>query len=196
MNTVSPTIKYTFTYWEQTPTFLDVQIYLSETRKLKTKLYRKPTDCMSLLHFHSHHLLSCKEGIIYSQALRYNIIISEDHILPEELNNLTRILLAHAHPLHLIIKNIKKALTHDLNHLLFQQTSQAEKNILPIVTPFSDMSKLLTSIIHRNWDHVANKATLSTIWPSKPLSAYTKSRIIRNYLVHSAQTYGLSQQNS
>ena len=196
MNTVSPTIKYTFTYWEQTPTFLDVQIYLSETRKLKTKLYRKPTDCMSLLHFHSHHLLSCKEGIIYSQALCYNIIISEDHILQEELNNLTRILLAHAHPLHLIIKNIKKALTHDLNHLLFQQTSQAEKNILPIVTPFSDMSKLLTSIIHRNWDHVANKATLSTIWPSKPLSAYTKSRIIRNYLVHSAQTYGLSQQNS
>ena len=69
MNTISPTIKYTFTYSEKTATFLDVQIYLSETRKLKTKLYRKPTDCMSLLHFHSHHPFSCKEGIICSQAL-------------------------------------------------------------------------------------------------------------------------------
>ena len=29
MNTTSPTIKYTFTYSEQTVTFLDVQIYLS-----------------------------------------------------------------------------------------------------------------------------------------------------------------------
>ena len=114
MNTISPIIKYTFTYSKQTVTFLDVQIYLSETTKLKTKLYRKPTDCMTLLHFHSHHPLSCKEGIIYSQALRYNMIISEDHILQAELNNLTRILLARSYPLHLIIKNIKKSLDPQL----------------------------------------------------------------------------------
>ena len=62
---------------------------------------------MTLLHFLSHHLLSCKEGIIYSQALQYNMIISEDQILQEELNNLTRILLACRYLLHLIIKNKK-----------------------------------------------------------------------------------------
>ena len=110
MNPISSTAKYKFAYSEQTVTFLDVQIYLSITRKLKTILYRKPTDCMTLLHFHFHHPLSCKEGIIYSQALRYNMIISEDHILQEELNNLTRILLARAYPLHLIIKKVKKSL--------------------------------------------------------------------------------------
>ena len=49
MNTISPAIKYTCTYFKQTVTFLDVKIYLSEKRKLKTKLYRKPTDCMTLL---------------------------------------------------------------------------------------------------------------------------------------------------
>ena len=76
-----------------------MHIYLSETRKLKKKLYRKRTDCMSLLHFHSHRPLSCKEVIIYSQALRYNMINSENDILQEELNNLTRILLAHIYPL-------------------------------------------------------------------------------------------------
>ena len=44
MNTISPTIKYTFTYSKQTVTVLDVQIYLSETRKLKAKLYEnQPT---------------------------------------------------------------------------------------------------------------------------------------------------------
>ena len=102
MNTISPTIKYTFTCSEQTVSFLDVQIYLSESRKLKTKLYKKLSDCMTLLHFHFHHPLSCKEGIIYSQTLRYNMIISEDHILQEELNNLTRILLARTYQLHLI----------------------------------------------------------------------------------------------
>ena len=44
MHTISPTIKYTFTYSKQTVTFLDVQIYLSETRKRKAKLYEnQPT---------------------------------------------------------------------------------------------------------------------------------------------------------
>ena len=124
------------------------------------------------------------------------MIISEDHILQEELNNLSRILLARAYPIQLIIKNIKKALTHNHNHLLSQRKSQTENNILPIVTSFSDMGKLLTAIIHRNWHHIANDTTLSTIWQSKPLSAYTKSSSIHNHLVHSAQTYGSSQQNS
>ena len=196
MNTVSPTIKYTFTYSKQTVTFLDVKIYLSETRKLKTKLYRKPTDCMTLLHFHSHHPLSCKEGITYSQALCYNMIISEDHILQAELNNLTRILLTRMYPLHLIIKNIKKALNHSRNYLLSQATPHTETNILPIIIPFSDMAKQLAAIIHINWHIVANDTTLSTIWPSKPLSAYTKSNSIHNQLFHSAQTYGALQQNS
>ena len=151
---------------------------------------------MALLHFHSHHPLSCKEGIIYSQALRYNVIISENHIPQAELNNLTSILLALLHPLHLIIKNIKKALTHSSNYLLSQQTPQKETNILPIITPFSDMGKQLTAIIHRNWHIVANNTTLFIIWPSKPLSAFTKSNSTHKHLVHSAQTYGASQQNS
>ena len=141
-----------------------MQTYPSESRKLKTKLYRKPTDCMTLLHFRSHHPLSCKESIIYSQALRYNMIISEDHILQAELNNLTRILLARAYPLHLIIKNIKNALTHSRNYLLYQRTPHTETNILPIITPFSDMSKQLAATIHRNWDVVVNNITLFTIW--------------------------------
>ena len=196
MNRISPTIKYTFTYSKQTVTFLDVKICLSKNRKLKTKLYRKPTNCMTLIHFHSHHPINCKEGIIYSQALRYNMIISEDHILQTELNNLTCILLARSYLLHLIIKNIKKALTHSRNYLLSQQTPHTETNILPIIIPFSDIGKQLTATIHRNWEIVANDTTLSTIWPSKPLSAYTKSNSIHNHLVHSAQTYGASQQNS
>ena len=172
-----------------------MQIYLSDTRKLKTKLYRKPTSCTTLLHFHSHHPLSCNECIIYSQVFRYSMIISEDHILQEELNNLTRILLARAYPLHLIIKNVKKVLTHSRNHLLSQRTPHTETNILFIVTPFSDIGKL-TAIIHMNWHNVANDTTLPTIWPSKPLSAYTKSKSIHNHLVHSAQTYCSSQQDS
>ena len=44
---------------------------------------------MALLLFHFDHPLSSKEGIIYLQALRYEMIISEDHILQEKHYNLT-----------------------------------------------------------------------------------------------------------
>ena len=175
---------------------LNVQIYLSKSRKLKTKLYTKPTDCMTLLHFHFHHPLSCNEGFIYSQALQYNMIISEDHILQEELNNLTHILLACAYLLHLIIKNLKKALTHNRNNFLTQRTPQTIRNILPIMTPFSHIGKLFTATIHKNWQTIASGTTLSTIWPSKPLSAYTKSSSIHSHLVHSEQAYGSSRKDS
>ena len=100
------------------------------------------------------------------------MIISEDHILQEEINNLKRTLLAHTYPLHFIIKNIKKALTYNPNALLFQRTSQTVTNILPIITPFSDIDKLFTATIN-NWHAIADETTLSTVWPSKPLSATT-----------------------
>ena len=112
------------------------------------------------------------------------MIITEDHILKEELSNLTRILLAHAYPLHLIIKNIKELLTRSRNYLLCQPTPHTETNILSIRAPFSDIGKQLTAIIHRNWHNFANDTTLSSIWSSRPLSAYAKSSSIHNHLVH------------
>ena len=146
-----------------------------------------------LLHFHSHHSFSCKEGIIYSQALRYNMIIFEDHNLLKELNNLIRILLARAYPLHLITKNMIKALIYVHCNLQSQRTSPAETNLLHIITPFLDIGKSFTATIHKNWHTIAKVAALCAIWPSK---AFCLLKIQQHYhAVHSAQTYGSSQYN-
>ena len=48
------------------------------------------------------------------------------------------------------------------------------ENILPIVNPFSDIEKPFTATIYKNWHTIASDTTPSTIWPSKPLSTYTK----------------------
>ena len=133
IDTVSQTIKVKLSYSKQTVSLLEGQVYLSESRKFKKKLYKKPIDYMALLHFHSYHPHSCKERIIYPKALGYNMIISEDHILQEELDNLTRSMVARAYLLHLIINNIKKALISTRN-LLSQGAPRAKRNILPIIT--------------------------------------------------------------
>ena len=91
---------------------------------------------------------------------------------------------------------MKNVLTHNRNNLLSQRTLQTETKILPIATPFSDIGKLFTETTDKNWYTTANDITLSTIWPSKPLLAYNKSSGIQNHLVHSAQTYGSSSQDS
>ena len=82
-------------------TFLNPEILEQNFTKKTLSLWQYFTST-------SNPLLSCKEGMIYSQALRYNMIISEGSIPQEELNNITHILLDCAYPLHLIIQNIKR----------------------------------------------------------------------------------------
>ena len=59
MNNLHPTIKFTFEHSTQEISFLDMKIHIGTDRKLSTTLYRKPTDCAALLHFHSNHSLKC-----------------------------------------------------------------------------------------------------------------------------------------
>ena len=86
-------------------------LYIDEW-EINTKLYRKPTDCAELQHFHSNHLLKCKESVVFSQTLRYNLLIADDNLLQKELNSLTMSLLARKYPLDIITHNICKTLLH------------------------------------------------------------------------------------
>ena len=70
MNHLHPTINFTFQHFTQQISFLDMMIQIGANRKLSTTIFRKPTDCAALLHFHSNHSLKCKESIVFSQALR------------------------------------------------------------------------------------------------------------------------------
>ena len=118
------------------------------------------------------------------------MITSEDHIIQEELGNLTHILLISAYPLYLIIKNIKKAFVYTGGKLLSLWTPHLESNILLIITLFRDIGKSFIATIHKIWHTIIDDVMLFTILLSKPLSAYSKSSSMHNHLVHSAQTYG------
>ena len=111
MNNLHPTIKFTFEHSTQEISFLDMKIHIGADRKLSTTLYRKPTDCAALLHFHSKHSLKCKKSIVFSQALRYNLLIADGNILQKELDSLTIYLLA--------------------------RKASSSRSVLPVVTPYS-----------------------------------------------------------
>ena len=65
MSNLHPTIKFTFEHSTQKISFLDMKIHIGADCKLSTTLYRKLTDCATLLHFHSKHSLKCKESIVF-----------------------------------------------------------------------------------------------------------------------------------
>ena len=95
-----------------------MKIHIGADRKLSTTLHRKPTDCAARLHLHSNHSLKCKESIVFSQALRYNLLIADDNVLQKELDSLTISLHARKYPLEVITRNSSKALLHSCYTLL------------------------------------------------------------------------------
>ena len=109
MNHLHPTIKFISEHSTQEISFLDMKICIGADRKLSTTLYRKPTDCAPLLHFHSNHSLKCKESIVFLQALRYNLLIADNNVLQQELDSLAIFLLARKYPLEVINCNISKS---------------------------------------------------------------------------------------
>ena len=114
MNILHPTIKFTFEHSSQEISFLDTKTYIGADGKLSTILYRKPTDCATLLHFHSVHSLKYKESIALSQALRYNFLIADNTLLQKELCSLTVSLLARKYSLE-ITYNISKTFLQSCN---------------------------------------------------------------------------------
>ena len=120
MNNVHPTIKFTFERSTQKISFLDIKVHIAADCKLSATLYRKPTDCVALLPFHSNHSLKCKESIVFSQALRYSLLIADDNILQKELYSLTISLLPRKYLFEVITRNISKALPCSRDTLLYR----------------------------------------------------------------------------
>ena len=143
MNHFHLIIKFNFQHSIQQISFLYMAVQIWADHKLSTLLYRKPTDCAALLHFHSNHSLKRKENIAFSQALRYNLLIADDNLLQKELDFLAISLFARKYPLDIIAHNISKALLHSRDNLLHKTTeASGPTTVLPIVTPYSIVSKI------------------------------------------------------
>ena len=188
MNNLHPMIKFTFQHPTQEISYLDMKIHVGADRKLSTILYRKPTDCATLLHVHSNHSLRCKESTVVSQALRYNLFISDDTILQKELNSLTISLLARKYPLEVITHNISKALLHSRDTLLYRTPkASSSRSVIPVVTPYSSEGRQFSKSVRDRWHIIENDPQLHRIYPSPTITAYHKTESLKDILVNSCQ---------
>ena len=82
LNAVHSTIKFTSDISPTEIAFLDLIIYIKES-KLYTRLHTKTTDRHMYLNYYSQHPMSLKRSIPYSQFLRLKRIHTEPQYLLE-----------------------------------------------------------------------------------------------------------------
>ena len=130
---------------------------------------------------HPSHL---KSNLVYSQALRYNRIISDDKCLAKELQTLAKILVVRGYPLNIINKHVRRALRWIQRELIEKPKRIKKDNIVPLIINHSKIGKRVSKIIQKNWHLVEEDHNLRKLRPSPPTTTYRNTCSIRDSLVH------------
>ena len=180
-------IKVTAEKSTKTINFLDTTIYFNTEGKLESTLFVKPQDICTLLHNNSFHPESCKNGIIYSQALRYRRIITDNEELDRKLTTHRNNLIRRGYNLSEVKKQFDKIRNFSQADLLFPdntKTKTQEKN-LPFVIPYDNTTIQISKILQTNWHRIEEDGTLNCIWTKKPFVALKKHKNLKDTLVKS-----------
>ena len=138
-----------------------------------TRKYYRHTAC-SLLQADSSHPSKCKTGIIYSQALRYRKIISNENDL-----------LVKGYNLALINQQFKKVLKLSQNEALCSTSKpQNDTKILPFVVPYNINTAKIGPILHKHWHLIETDQILRDIWSARPVLALQRNQNIKDILAH------------
>ena len=214
INNLHETINFTCQYSTNEMNFLDTTIYIDITKnRFMSKLFIKPTDTATLLHYHSYHPKHTFSNIIYSQTLRYRMLTTDDKILYKQLKKLKNILTQRGYPNKLIniafnrIKHTtqkdclyKKPKTYN-NYITkskkirykskYSHYTKRYKNnnnnktdgALPFIIPFYKNMNPINNILQRNWYLIENDADLKKIMPNKPFTVYKRHKNLKDLLV-------------
>ena len=186
-NQCFPTIKFTAEKSLSKINFLDTTIYFNDHGILESTLFIKPNDICTLLHNNSFHPQSCKKGIIYSQALRYRRIITDDIKLLTNLEKLRNNLIKRGYHLADITSQFDRVMQYSQHELLFNKktgNNTTHKN-LPFIILYDNTTIKIGPILKKHWHIITNDNTLNQIWNKPPFLALKRNKNIKEHLVRS-----------
>ena len=130
INNLHHSIQFTSEINSNSIPFLDIKI-IKKGENIETDIYRKPTDTLNYIDFHSCHPRHTRINIPYTLATRIVNIVSNKHQQVLRLRELQTILLKKNYPYKLIQDAIQKALDIRTQP---KKSSQPPKKILPFIT--------------------------------------------------------------
>lgn len=175
LNNLIPDIEITFEFHEREIPFLDVLLYVNNN-KIETKTYFKTTDTHQLLHTNSYHPIHTTKGLLKSQFVRFKRLSST----LEDYNNTCLTLysfLRHRGYSASQFRKLKYEVWHDTTMSNTVHNTEDEKPILPIVMPYSNVTKGLN---HKYKQVIKNDPSFSN---HRTISAYKIYPNLKNMLV-------------
>ena len=187
LNSLHPSIKFTYKYSRDSIEFLDVLVSRDGVG-ISTDLYVKDTDTHQYLQFSSCHTFHTKRGIPYGQALRLRRIISDDTILGNRCKELESWLVNRGYPRRMVTEQIERAKMQDRNSLLNFEKGQADKSQRPVLvlTYHPALSKKVHEIIRMFHPILLCDEEHRRFFSDLPLVAFRRTKSLSDILVRAA----------
>jgi hypothetical protein len=160
--------------------FLDCKVSILG-RRLKTKVFTKPTDRKAYLHGRSYHPRSTIDSIAYSQATRLKRICSEDQDFWELAEKLKKDLVNRGHNESKVSEEINRAANVNREALLTYK-EKTESNMIPLVVSYNKRLPNLKKILEESWSTLQINETEKAKFKEGPLVCYRKNKNLRDIL--------------
>ena len=176
INNYHDTIKFTFNHSNQEATFLDVNIKMKEYGELDTSVLKKVTNCHQYIKFASCHPLSCKQGILYSQAKRYRRITSDNTCFEKDLDRLKEYFLTRNYPKQAIDEAVGKVSSMSMDDALKPTCHTKIQDIIPFVCTYNPSLPNIGKVINQYWNLLkySKSESLGKLFNCKPIIAFKK----------------------
>ena len=184
LNTMHDTIKFTYNYSSTSIDFLDTTVYVTTAGKLMTKLFRKPTDVNTYLHYSSYHPKAQRDSIPYGIALRFKLICTDPKEFDKEANTLLKQLTSRGHP-HRRTKTVIDTVRQLDRRNLLEESPRTEKALIPFVVQNNPYNTRITRYLRSAGTYLRNTPTNQNFMKHKMIVAYRKPPNLRDILVHS-----------
>lgn len=149
--------------------FLDVKI-TRQDNQWSTSVYRKPTDRNTLLHYQIAHPRKLKDGLPFSQFLRYRRNCSDIRDYKTQAIQLKEKFRERGYPSRVIDQAYKRALFNNRESLLTPTPrTSGEDNKVNLITTYSPYSYMIQRIIKKHSNvlqstSVLEDKTIRCVW--------------------------------
>ena len=133
----------------------------------------------------SHPTIHCKQGVIYSQALRYRRITTQDGEFLNKLDRLRTTLLTRGYKDRDIIKQFNRVMNRTQADILRTHTTKSNttpKNLPFVIVYHTDLPHI-SNILNTHWPKIQTDRRLNTLWQKAPFTAYRRGKNLKDRLV-------------
>lgn len=141
---------------------LDLEILITDTHTIVTRLFTKPTGGSYFIPWDSNHPRGCKEGIVYSQLLRLRRNCTRLVDFDDAAMKLIEVFRSRGYPNVLLEKTLERVRSSDRAPLLTQKTKKDTPSITYVATYHPSQPARLKGPLGRFWQSLRGSRLAAT----------------------------------